>query len=564
MAIIGIDLGTTNSLVGVYRDSSIELVRNSLGSVLTPSVVALSDDGDIIVGQTAKEMVSARPDLAVSSFKRWMGSDKTTALGRNSFRAEELSAFVLRSLIGDFKDKFNEPIDEIVISCPAYFNDPQRKATINAAKLAGLTVERLVNEPTAAVLAYGLEMRTEGKFLVFDLGGGTFDVSILDKYDGLFEVRATAGDSHLGGDDFTSILTNLLLTRNGLDAGGLEDGERRRIWRSADDMKTALTTQQSVNYAFTAQGRIVEGVLEREEFETECAGLLRRLRAPLERTIRDTSLSIDDLDAIVLVGGATRMPMVRSLVARLFGKLPFVNINPDEVVCKGAAIQAALKARDQSIEDVVMTDVCPFTLGISISRERQDRRREQIMSPLIERNAVIPISRNDTFMTVDDYQTRIKVDVFQGENLRPSDNVFIGDLTVEVPRKPAGEESVDVRFTYDINGALEVIVRSETTGKTERAVFSNNSGLSEAEFDKRFKQLEKIKLAPREQEENRVLIMRAERIYTELLGPDRQLLADAISRFSSIIEDQHAVGLESERENFSRFLDEFERFTFDG
>lgn len=557
MAIIGIDLGTTNSLIGVFEDGKPNLIRNAHGSFLTPSAVSIGADEQILVGAAAREMALSKPENAVMSFKRWMGTDKVIQLGRKSFRAEELSSLVLRSLVADFQAHYNETVTEAVISCPAYFNDVQRKATIHAAQLAGLKVERLITEPTAAVLAYGLETHDEGQFLVFDLGGGTFDVSIMHKYDGVFEIRASAGDNFLGGDDFTNALGQLLCRKSNIDLHALSGVELARLVRGADVVKLELSSHASTDYRIELKSGRLEGTVTRDEFELECADLFRRLRQPLERALRDSTIAPSDLDAIVLVGGATRMPAIRQMIVRLFGKLPFVNINPDEVVAHGAVIQSALKARHAAVEDVLLTDVCPFTLGIGIVRRRPDGRHEEVVSPIIQRNATVPISRVESYVTIEDNQSRIDLRVFQGENLKPEHNIMIGRLKVEVPPKPAHQESVNVRFTYDLNGALEVEATVNSTRQIYKAVFANSSGLSDADLAARFAKLSAIKLAPRDQHENRELIARAERLYAEVLDADRDAIANGLLHFNAAIDDQRIRDIDRVRQEFRQFLDKF-------
>lgn len=562
MAIIGIDLGTTNSLIGVFEDGKASLIRNGHGGFLTPSAVAIGESGEVVVGEAAREMALVKPESAVMSFKRWMGTDKVVKLGRDSFRAEDLSSFVLRSLIEDFRAHSGETISEAVISCPAYFNDVQRKATIHAAQLAGLKVERLINEPTAAVLAYGLETRDEGQFLVFDLGGGTFDVSVMHKYDGVFEIRASAGDNFLGGDDFSHALSRLICRKAQIDAATLSNVELARLIRGAEAVKVELTARTEVDYRIALTGPVLEGRVTREDFEIECADLFRRLRQPLERALRDSTIAPDALDAIVLVGGATRMPAIRQMIARLFGKLPFVSINPDEVVASGAVIQAALKARAAAVEDVLLTDVCPFTLGIGTMRMRPDGRREDMVSPIIQRNATVPISRSESFVTVDNNQTEIDLRVYQGENMKPEHNILIGNLRVKVPPKAAGEESVDVRFTYDLNGALEVEATVNSTRQVFKSVFANSSGLAEIDLARRFEELSQLKLAPRDQAENKALIARAERLYAEALDEDRQAIAEGLMQFHAAIDDQRLRDIDRVRGEFRTFLDRFDKFIF--
>lgn len=562
MSLVGIDLGTTHSLVAVFEDSKPRLIANGLGDVLTPSAVSVDADGStILVGHAAADRLLTHPDRTVADFKRLMGTNHVTTLAKRPFRPEELSALVLRQLKADVEAHLGHPITDAVISVPAYFNDVQRKATLDAGRLAGLTVERLVNEPTAAALAYGLGLEKDGKFLVFDLGGGTFDVSILDKYEGVMEIRATAGDTRLGGNDFTAVIEAILDDKHRVGLATLSPTDRAHARRASEALKVALTRETEARYAVPLNAGTLQGTLPRAVFEREAQTLLRRLRAPVERAISDSTLDPSQLDAVVLVGGATRMPMVRSLVARLFGRLPLVTVDPDTTVALGAAVQAGLKARNAALEDTVMTDVCPFTLGIS-SIDEMGGARELIVTPIIERNAIVPISRSKTFQTVNDNQTAIHVEVFQGEHLRPADNVTLGAFDVKLPRGPAGKESVDVRFTYDINGALEVEAMVVSTKARSTKIFRNSARMDEAELERRFKSLAELKLPPREQQENRALLARAERVYAELRGDRREVVLDMIRRFATAIEDQHNRDVPGERAALAAVLDQFEKSPF--
>ncbi len=414
MAIAGIDLGTTNSLIALWTDSGPELVANALGDTLTPSAVSIAEDGAVLVGGAAADRLVTHPDRSVASFKRWMGSSAGARLAGRFYRAEELSALVLRALKEDAEARTGGAIGEAVISVPAYFSDPQRKATLDAARLAGITVERLVNEPTAAALAHGLDSVEEGRFLILDLGGGTFDVSLLHKFEGVMVVRASAGDSHLGGDDFRDALVALIARRHGVDPDKLARTDLARLMREAERIKHALSAQNDAAYEIALADETRSGEVARAEFEEAAQPLLRRLRAPIERAVADARVDPQAIDQGVLVGGATRMPMVRALAARLFGRFPLAHPRPDHVVALGAAAQAGLKARHAALADVVMTDVCPFTLGVSVRDPTAPDQRT--MSPLIERNAVVPISRSGRYYTVADNQAAIVIEVFQGEN----------------------------------------------------------------------------------------------------------------------------------------------------
>ncbi len=561
MPIVGIDLGTTNSLIAVLDGAKPTLLPNKLGQVLTPSAVSVAEDGTILVGEAAKDRLLTHPDLSVASFKRMMGVAQTVKLGKRAFRPEELSAFVLRALKADAEEKLGEPVTEAVISVPAYFNDHQRKATIDAGKLAGLQVARLVNEPTAAALAYGFGEVAEGKYLVFDLGGGTFDVSILDKYEGVMEIHATTGDTRLGGDDFTRTVEDLIARQCKFERNDLDSSDRARLLRAAENAKLRLTTAQEADYTLILKGKSVTGMVTRADFEVEAAPLLRRLRAPTERAVRDARLEASAFDAIVLVGGATRMPMVRSLVAKLFGMLPLININPDTTVGLGAAIQAGLHKRSSALQDTVMTDVCPYTLGVAAMVHGAKDMTERVVVPIIERNAVVPISRSSSFSTVRDGQTILEVEVYQGENLRPEDNILIGAVEAPVPKGAAGKESVTVRFTYDINGALQVEVTVDSTGKQQSRIFRNALGLSEEDLAVRFKALSELKLHPRDQIENKTLLARADRLYAECLGQERDQVRGMILQFEQAIADQRVRDMTETRTDFAKALDRLERTT---
>ena len=346
MTTIGIDLGTTNSLVAYWTDNGPVIIPNVLGENLTPSVISIDENGEILVGQIAKERLITHPHATVSTFKRFMGTEKMFQLGKYSFSPEELSSFVIRALKADAEAFLGQQVSEAVISVPAYFNDTQRKATKRSAEIAGLKVERLISEPTAAAISYGLHQKeVETKFLVFDLGGGTFDVSILELFEGIMEVKSIAGDNFLGGEDFTQLLASHFVESQGLDIQLLDDKARSAINKQAELCKRALGQGNTGKMSFTQGDKIYEISLDRADFERLSNPLLLRLRQPIERALRDAALSSEDLDTIILIGGATRMPVIKSVVGKMFGRLPFLHINPDEAVALGAAIQVALKEK---------------------------------------------------------------------------------------------------------------------------------------------------------------------------------------------------------------------------
>ncbi|NWJ25528.1 molecular chaperone HscC [Rhizobium sp. RM] len=557
MARVGIDLGTSNSLISYWNGDSAKLIPNALGDYLTPSAVSMADDGAIIVGQPALDRLITHPERSVASFKRWMGTDHQVKLKGKQWRAEELSAIILKSLKEDAEAFLNEKVTDVVISVPAYFSDPQRKATLNAAHLAGLNVSRLINEPTAAALAHGLEATAEGQFLVLDLGGGTFDVSLLHKFDGVMEICASSGDSLLGGNDFRDALSRFILAKHKLAFESLQSAEKQRILKEATALKKVLTDRAECEYRIEWRQTLLEGRLMRQEVEEVWQPLISRLRKPIERVIRDAGVSTSSIDQIVLVGGASRMPLVRNLVTRLFGRFPLIHPKPDHAIAIGAAIQAALHARDGALDEIIMTDVCPFTLGIS-AKNAAYTLEEAVMSPIIERNATVPQSREQFYSTVHERQQKIDVAVYQGENLRPSQNILIGRIEVPVPPDKAGHQSIGVRFTYDVNGALEVEVRVMSTGEAHRKVFNNQSGLSEAELERRFAELANIKTAPRDQQENIAIIARAERLYAEHIGESRDEISAILMEFLSSLNSQTLRDVDQLRASFTQKLNAFE------
>ena len=564
--IIGIDLGTTNSLVAVWLDGKATIVPNALGQALTPSCVSVLDDGTLTIGVAAKERLQTHPDKTTSLFKRYMGTKRRLQLGPVSYRPEEISSFLLRALKSDAEAFLGYPVTEAVITVPAYFSDAQRKATRIAGELAGLRVERLLNEPTAAALAYGLHDKSEKKFLMFDLGGGTFDVSILELFDGVMEVRASTGDNFLGGEDFVTLLVEAFLERTGLakpedkGATALSPACKQRLLAEAERAKCALTEQTSATMNLEHDGRTHRWTINQEEFQVLAEPLLERLRQPVERALRDARILPRELDSIILAGGATRMPMVRRLVSRMFGRFPAVDLNPDELIALGAAVQAGLKMRDSALDEVVMTDVAPYTMGIEIARHLGPA---QIIPghylPVIERNCIVPVSKVAQVNTIKDRQEVVAVRIFQGECPMVSDNVFLGEINIQVPPRPAGTVLLDIRFTYDVNGLLEAEAKVVDTDIVHSLVIEDNPGVMTAdEIRDRLQVLGAIKIHPRDQAENRAHIARAERLYQQLLGPERAQVGEAIAAFQFVLDQQNADDIRSTRLATKRLLDQLD------
>ncbi|TRN77715.1 molecular chaperone HscC [Pseudomonas syringae] len=560
--IVGIDLGTTNSLVAVWRDGSSELVTNALGETLTPSVVGLDDDRQILVGKAARERLQTHPEKTTALFKRYMGSAQEIRLGSATYRPEELSSLVLKSLKADVERAFGEPVTEAVISVPAYFSDAQRKATRIAGELAGLKVEKLINEPTAAALAYGLHQKEgETSFLVFDLGGGTFDISILELFDGVMEVRASAGDNFLGGEDFDQVMVEHFVNLH-RDEPDFPSTEliAPALRREAERVRRALGQDGSADFVLRHAEREWRKTITQEQMSDFYAPLLNRLRAPAERALRDARIRVADLDEILLVGGTTRMPLIRKLAASLFGRFPSIALNPDEIVAQGAAVQAALKQRDAALEEIVLTDVCPYTLGIETIAQIANRYESGHYLPIIERNSVVPVSRVKTVQTVSDDQEHVMVRIFQGESRMVKDNIALGELIIPIPKAKAGEVALDVRFTYDNNGLLEADVMTQLTGERHKLVIENNPGvMTPDEIQERLQVLEALKVHPREQQANTHLIARLERLYQECLGSDRELIDHWTSQFQHVLETQDERQISEIRKQLKQEVDTFEQ-----
>jgi molecular chaperone HscC len=557
--IVGIDLGTTNSLVGVWSDQRPILIPNALGQVLTPSVVSLAEDGQVLVGQAARDRLITHPGRTASVFKRYMGTDRQIALGNRSYRAEELSALVLQSLKADAEAHLGEKVTQAVITVPAYFNDAQRKATKAAGQLAGLSVEHLLTEPTAAALAYGFTgAGAESTILVIDLGGGTLDVSILHSFEGIMEVKATAGDIWLGGEDFTEILVAAFKADMGKDIGGTLPFEG--LLRSqAEQAKRALGVAEAATLSVPQGGKALEWRISRERYEQMCEPLLAKIRMPLERAIRDSRIAPETLSRIIFAGGASRMPMFRRMISRLFRQLPLSTIDPDEVVGRGACVRAGLIAGGVGLEEHVLTDVAPFTLGVGISNKTPAGLIEGLFLPLIERNSTIPTSRSHTLSTLFDNQERILVRIYQGESRFVRDNAYLGEITAPVPKGAAGREKIDVRFTYDDSGLLEVDVTVLSNGMRRNLVIEGNPGLlSNEERGKRLADFEALKIHPREESVNAAVAARALRVFEETIGDTRLIVTGALDAFLAALESQRGEEIEAARVALTALLDRIE------
>lgn len=559
--IIGIDLGTTNSLAAYFTEEGPKIIPNRLGRHLTPSVVSVDEENQVYVGETARERGFLYPHMTASVFKRDMGSDKKYRLGGKEFTAQDLSSFVLRTLKEDAEVYLGETVEEAVISVPAYFDDKRRKATKRAGELAGLKVERIISEPTAAAIAYGLyEKQKNTKFLVFDLGGGTFDVSILELFENILEVRAVAGDNYLGGEDFTELLIQHYMEQMDLKLTELTQKTLGQIYSQAEACKLSYSGTATGVMSCRIGGEEKSLKIPLRSYEKMCEPLLAKIRKPVQRSLSDAHVKLADIDEIVLVGGATRLPVVRDFIIRMFKKFPDTAMNPDEAVALGAAIQGAMKERQEAVREVILTDVCAFTLGTETAVRLKDGKTDEgHFCPIIERNTVIPASRTERFYTLYDDQERVRICVLQGESRYAKNNLLLGELDIEIPKNKAGEESVDVTYTYDINSILEVEVCVTSSGLRQRRIIKGRENdMTDREIEERMRELSYLKIHPREQEENKLLLLKGERLYEETVGDNRRRMEYEIQKFEMVLNTRDRGKIEEAAKHFAQVMEEVE------
>jgi len=559
--ILGIDLGTTNSVCAIFKNGKSQLIPNRFGEFMTPSMVSFERDGKIHIGQSAKTRAALFPKESVKAFKRYMGSDKTYKFHGSLYTPVELSSLIIQYLVDDAENHLGKKITEAIISVPAYFNNIQRSATKQAAELAGLKVDKLINEPTAAAIAYGLQDKPEyTDFMIVDLGGGTFDVSIMEYFDGVLEVKASGGDNFLGGEDFTTILIELYLTKARIRTTQLDAKAKQKLYYTIEQLKRQISANRPllIEPFLDVQADKVE--ISFDEYKQVCEKLLQKISKPIERCLRDSGLEPAEIDEIILVGGASRMGFIKSMVTRMFKKIPRSDIDPDLTIAVGAAIQAGLKAKDIDLGDIVLTDVSPYTLGTGVSNTNDIYNSQGLLfDPIIERNTTIPASRVKTYVTVSDNQKLLQMDIYQGESRLVKNNIKLGEITVNVPKAKAGEEMVELRFSYDINGLLDVDAHVPSTGEKKQITINNAPGeLSKKEIEASKEKLAKLKIHPRENEKIAELIMRAESIYENSLEQDRSEITHALSQFEAVLERQDPKEIERVAKDFRDFLAEFE------
>ena len=545
---IGIDLGTTNSVVAVMEGGKPTVIANAEGTRTTPSIVGFSKTGERLVGQLAKRQAILNPDKTIASIKRHMGEDYKKSIDGKDYTPQEISAMILRKLAEDASNYLGEKVTSAVITVPAYFNDAQRQATKDAGKIAGLDVLRIVNEPTAAALAYGLEKEKPEKVLVFDLGGGTFDVSILEIGDGVHEVLSTSGDTHLGGDDFDEKVMNWICDEfqkaEGIDLRN-DKQAMQRIKEAAEKAKCELSSvvETTINLPFItadANGpKHLDMQLTRAKFEELSHDLLERCKKPVEQAINDAGISKSEINEVVLVGGSSRIPAVQQLVKDYTGKEPNQSVNPDEVVAVGAAIQAGVLAGE--VKDIVLLDVTPLTLGIETLGG--------VMTALVPRNTTIPVSKSQVFSTAENNQTAVDIQVLQGERPMAKDNKSLGMFRLEgIAPAMRGVPQIEVTFDIDANGIVNVSAKDKATNKEQKITITNSSNLSEDDIDKMVKEAEANAAEDKKKKEEAEIKNNA----NSLISSAERLTKDFEGKIDKADEDK----LTEQKETLKKALDE--------
>lgn len=555
MAIIGIDLGTTNSLGAVYKDGKVHLIPNRYGSFLTPSVVSL-DDGHIVVGEIAKARLVTAPTKTVASFKKDMGTDKCYTLGHKQFTPEELSSFIIASIVDDAKSYLNEDVEEVIISVPAYFHDRQRVATKRAGALANIRVNRLINEPSAAALASYYQTHQEQLFLIFDFGGGTLDVSIVDCFDTMVEIISVSGDNRLGGDTFHEIMVESFLKEHNLQKENINDKDHAILLRQAEVCKRHLSHHTTATMRASLCNQIYTSEYTNERLLNESGIVFSKIKKVLTHALNDGHLTIQDIHRVVMVGGSSKMPIVQKYLQYLFSQTPIVSDSCDEYIARGLGTICAIKERKEDVKDFILTDICPFSLGTEVLN--QNDANHNLMSTIIERNSVLPCSRVERYYSSYDNQMKIDISILQGEHMYAEDNLHLGQMSVPIPRAKAGKEAVDIRFTYDLNGILIVDVTVVSTQKTFTQIISSYS--NEEDIMLKAKQLESLKVHPQDMSENKMVMERLLALYEEMPPYERENIASCIRTFENYLKKQDNRQIRQYRQYLLSLIEQLENY----
>lgn len=564
MAIIGIDLGTTNSLACVYRNGRTELIPNELGEYKTNSVVSMMEDGSVLVGAAAKERLITHPESTAASFKVWMGTERLISLGKKSFKPEELSSLVLKQILQDARQYLGEPVEEAVISVPAYFNDNQRCATKLAAQLAGLKVKRLINEPSAAALYYrhSMQEQSDSQMMVIDFGGGTLDVSIVECFENIIEITAIAGDNHLGGNDIDRAIVAYFCEQNGLSMEKLDSFALSSLYRQAEEAKIALSqrdTDTGVSVVLRQEDDKYSMVLTNKLLRQLCEPIFRKVRAVISRAMKDRA-RVGKINEVILVGGSAQLMVFCDYLEELFGRRPAVQGNTDEMVALGVGLCAGIKERAEELQDLVMTDVCPFSLGVATYNDARDKNPH--MAFLIQRSSMLPASHQGDFYTLSNNQQKLRFEIYQGEGYYASDNLKLGELEVRVPPGMAGEQYATVTFTYDIDGILHVSARSSGGDYRERMILNSRYQPGDTALQQAHERIAQIQLAARGNQEDQLLLETAMRLYAQTTGYEREQVARLIQYFEYNRQSRDLIQMEKTRREMRKQLAAIEIYLY--